>query len=225
MQDQKKMMAQIEEYSRIKDSDASSDIKRREFLLTALFSKMDLIIKGMISAPQYNFWKYAEYDDLFQEARLAVLVSLSKDQYAPEKGSVFNFFSTVVANNLKNFTTSTNKRKKDFIFQELGQVNSSSMMYDQNYDKEIIVSETFNVLKKFFSGKQKFIEIIDLLARYYEINKGTRFIKKDFIQYANAFGYSAALVNTFFNMCVRLRHQTQNQNIKQLNDLLGILYE
>lgn len=225
MQDQKKMMLQIEEYSLIKDSEDPKDIDKCQRLLTVLFSKMDLIIKGMISSPAYNFWKYAEYDDLFQEARLAILVSLKKDQYSSEKGTVFNFFSTVVANNLKNYTTSTNKRKKDFVFQELSQVNNSFMMYDQNYDKSLIVDETFTVLKRFFAGKQKFIEIIDLLARYYEINKGTRFVKKDFIQYANAFGYSAALVNTFFNMCVRLRHQTQNQNLKQLNDLLSILYE
>ncbi len=219
------MVEQIQEYTRIKDSDDPKDKIRCNRILTSFFSKMDLLIKGMISSPSYNFWKLAEYDDLFQEGRMAVLISLQKEQYSEEKGSIFSFFSAVVANNLKNYTTSVNKKKKDFVFQEMTQINNPSMIYEQNYEKALIVSETFNILKEFFAGKQKFIEIIDLLERYYEINKSSRFIKKDFIQYANAFGYSSALVNTFFNMCARIKHQTQNPKYKQLNDLLGILYE
>jgi len=202
---QREMECELEEYLRYKDSSEYHEIKLADKALSTFFLKVDLIIKGIIYSPTYNFWQYTEIDDLIQEARLAVLISIQKNQFDKSKGSIFNFFSTVVSQNLMNFTKKITNKNKKKTFVDISEMHN--IAYLQNFNKEFLLKDAFKILRDFFKGKQRFVELTDLLEKYYTINAGSNFIKKNFVSYANAYGYSAASVNMFFNMIKRLKHQ------------------
>lgn len=187
--------------------------RRSDYLMNIFFKKyIDNIINGIIFSKRYSFWQYAELDDLIQEARIAIINSIHKQQWKREKGSIFNFFSTVVARNLMNFTTKHNKNYSIIINIDITEM--FNLHYNQNYDKNFIIDDLHKILLEYFSGKKKFEELTNLLIEYYKMNLGKKFIKKHFIDFAKMYNYSPAIINTFFDLIKRL------SNKKEIKELL-----
>lgn len=209
---QEDMIKIMQEYIEI--TEGGNIISRRsDYLMNIFFKKyIDNIINGIIFSKRYNFWQYAELDDLIQEARIAIINSIHKQQWKREKGSIFNFFSTVVARNLMNFTTKHNKNYSIIINIDITEM--FNLYYNQNYDKNFIIDDLHKILLEYFSGKKKFEELTNLLIEYYKMNLGKKFIKKHFINFAKMYNYSPAIINTFFDLIKRL------SNKKEIKELL-----
>jgi hypothetical protein len=216
--DQKEIAKLLKEYIELKNSCNLPNI-RSERIMNILFTQyFDKLIHGIIYSGKYRFWRYADVDDLTQEARMAILNSINKEQYDATRGSVFNFFSAVVSKNLINYTRKQSKVNLqnvniDAIY------NNKNIQYTQNYDKNIIMSEVFNVLKACFHGKKRFYQMIELLEHYYELTKGEKFVKKQFIEFAKAYNFSPASVNNLFSYLKRLKLK------KEIKDIMEIDYE
>jgi len=174
--------------------------------MTVLFAQyFDKLIYGMIYNQKYRFWRFGDIDELFQEGRLAIISSIHKKQFNPDRGSIFNFFSTVVAKNLMNYTKKQNKYLYRNIGIDINDVfNNQNVKYYQNFNDNLMVDDAFEALKKFFEGKKKFEELTDLLYHYYQIHSGKDFVKKKFIAFAKAHNYSPASVNNFFSYAKKL---------------------
>lgn len=184
---------------------------------------IDKIIMGIIFARVYSFWRYAEMDDLIQEGRMALITSIHKQQWDPKKGSIFNFFSTVVSKNLMNFTTKQNRNMRYKSNTDISKLyNNNNLIYKQDMDKSMILNDVMGMLLRFFEGKKKFEDLTILLMQYFNINSGKRFIKKHFIQYARGHNYSPAMVNTFFNY---LKRFGRKKHVQELLYLVGEEYD
>jgi len=205
------MIKLMEEYILITDS--GKNITRRSNYIMNIFYKkyIDNIINGIIFSQRYRFWQYAELDDLIQEGRIAIINSIHKQQWKREKGSIFNFFSTVVARNLMNFTTKQNKNIYSIVNMDIAEM--FNLYYNQNYDKNFLIDDLQRLLLVYFKGKKKFEELTELLIQYYKINLGKKFIKKHFIDFAKMYNYSPAIINTFFDLIKRL---SSKKEIKEL---------
>jgi hypothetical protein len=107
-----------------------------------------------------------------------------------------------------NFTKKITTKNKKKTFVDISDMHN--MAYIQNFNRVFLLQDAFQVLRNFFEGKTRFLELTDLLEKYYKINEGGNFVKKNFVLFANAHGYSAASVNMFFNMIKRLKHQHNN---------------
>lgn len=181
-------------------------------IIEQFFRYADLIINGVIHA--YKFWVYAEMDDLKQEARMALIISINKQQWDAEKGNIFNFFTTVVSRNLINYTRKRYKKEEKDIDIDL-LYNNISMKYTQDFDKTFIMNDIFSELRKFFKGKHKFIELTKLLEHYYYDNLGKKFVKKHFIEFAKAYNFSPAITNTFFASIKKMNY-LKDEGVKEL---------
>lgn len=192
----------------INEYHTSQSEHKKERVLNDLFvNYVDKIISGIIFSGQYNFWKYAELDDLIQEGRMAILISVQKKQWDPERGTIFNFFSTVVSRNLTNFTNKQNKnhdKKSDIEIDKI--FNNPFFTYRHNYNRNFIMEDFFGVLERNFRGKKKFEHLTELLKHFYHNNMNKKFVKKRFIEFAAAYNYSPTLVNTFFSHIQRLTY-------------------
>jgi len=182
-----------------------------DMAMNRFFKYADKIIKGIIYA--YKFTRFAELDDLIQEARAAVMLSINKNQYDITKGSIFNFISVVTERNLKNFTTKQTRyshKKSDVDIDVF--FNNNSLTYYQNFDKNFIIDDLLQILLDYFAGKPRLEQLTYLLIEYFKTHRSSRFVKKHFINYARAYNYSSALVNTFFDMISR--GKLNNKGIK-----------
>lgn len=195
--DQKEMIKLMIKY--IEESNCGEVTNHKtNMLMDVFFSKYaDHLVKGVIHMPTYKFWNYAEVDDLLQEGRMALIQSIHKNQWDPNRGNIFNFFTTVIVRSLINYTRKYNKREEsdadiDVIY------NNSDMKYYQDYESQFLLQDIFREIKKYFKGKIKFIKLTELLEHYYNDNFGKKFIKKHFIEYAKAYNFSPAITNTFF---------------------------
>lgn len=197
-QDQQKMEELINKYIYYYDN---NELEKAEPVVTLLFQKyIDQIISGIIFSPQYNYWQYAELEDLIQEGRLAVLIALQKKQWDKKRGNIFNFFSTVVSRNLRNYTTKLNKNHKKKSNLEIEKIfNNPDFTYYDNFYRKFIIDDLFEIIKKHFNGKEKFLHLTELLKHYYTEHGSKKIIKKRFIERAKAYGYSPTFVNTFFS--------------------------
>ncbi len=215
---QDEMIAIMHEYLQITNFGETKSFKSDRLMDKFFINYADLIINGVIYA--YKYWQYAELDDLIQEARTALIISIHKNQWDEKKGNVFNFFTTVIRRNLINFTRKNNhsKTESETDIDELYE-NENAQFY-QNYDKKFIMMDLFSELKKYFEGKRKFVELTCLLENYYYINFGKKFVKKQFIEYAKAHNYSPAITNTFFSYLKRIVHN-KDQEIVNLIDIEG----
>ena len=174
--------------------------KHADILAHRLFSQyVDKMIMGMINSRKYVFWLYPDPDELFQEARIAVLSSIHKHQWDPLKGSLFNFFTTVIIRNLKNYTTRSNKKRRDTAditaFQHAGWLTTEIPI-----DVDYIFEELVKLLDEYFSKNHKFRDLLRVLIDYFFIFRGERFTKREFCIYAVDKGYRAAFVNKFFTL-------------------------
>jgi len=219
---QEDMIKIMQEYIEI--TEGGNIISRRsDYLMNIFFKKyIDNIINGIIFSKRYSFWQYAELDDLIQEARIAIINSIHKQQWKREKGSIFNFFSTVVARNLMNFTTKHNKNYSTIINIDITEM--FNLYYNQNYDKNFIIDDLHKILLEYFSGKKKFEELTNLLIEYYKMNLGKKFIKKHFIDFAKMYNYSPAIINTFFDLIKRLSNKKEIKELllQKYNEILDV---
>lgn len=220
---QKEMIRLMLEYQEI--SDCGKKITHRSNMLMNKFFKnyADLIIMGVIFSNTYKFWRFAEVDDLVQEGRMALISSIHKKQWDPERGTIFNFFTTVVAWNLMNYTTKHNKFEEcstdiDILF------NNKDMTFHQNFDKIFLMKDVFKQLKLFFKGKPKFVKLTKLLEHYFYDNRGKRFVKRKFIEFAKAYNFSPAITNTFFSYCKRCKY-IRKEEMQELLNFEGEQYE
>jgi len=191
---------------------------RTERIMSKLFGNyFDKLVNGVIRNNTFKFWLYAEIDDLFQEGRLAILSSINKRQWDPKRGTIFNFFSTVVQKNLINFTRKQSKVTFHGVDADINDIfNDESIKYTQNFDNNIVLDEMFKMLKTFFKGKQKFEQLTDLLLHYHNLNLGKRFIKKKFISFAKAYGFSPASVNNYFAYIKRLKLKKEIRHLLEM---------
>lgn len=219
VEDQKKIEELINKYLEISNG-GEIITPATERIMSELFTKyFDKLVYGVIYNQRYKFWRFSELDELFQEGRLAILSSIHKKQFNPERGSVFNFFSTVVAKNLMNFTKKQNKHVFNNVGIDINDVfNNTNVKYYQNYDDALLIDDAFAALKEFFKGKKKFEELTDLLHHYYEINSGKEFMKKKFIAFAKAHNFSPASVNNFFSYAKRLAFKKEIKNLLEMDD-------
>ena len=213
------MQALIEEYLEISQGGENLS-SRTEQIMTILFVQyFDKLIYGMIYNQKYRFWRFGDIDELFQEGRLAIISSIHKRQFNPERGSIFNFFSTVVAKNLMNYTKKQNKYAFRNIGIDINDVfNNRNVKYYQNYNDVIMVDDAFDALREFFKGKKKFEELTELLYHYYEIHSGKDFVKKKFISFAKAHNYSPASVNNFFSYAKRLAFKKEIKVLLEMEE-------
>ena len=182
--------------------------KQSDKIMNEFFYYADQIILGIINA--YRFTRFAEHDDLIQEARLAVLLSIHKEQYDSKKGTIFNFISVVTARNLINYTTKINrnfKKKSDADIDVF--FNNESLTFYQDFDKELLLDDVLQILLEYFAEKPRLIHLTYLLIEYYRTHRSSKFIKKHFIQFAKSHNYSSAMVNTFFEMITRAKHKKE----------------
>ncbi len=201
---QRQMAEIIRGYYEETDGGASPTRKSDAMMRDLFVNYVDKIILGIIFAPAYSFWRYAEMDDLVQEGRMAIVSSIHKRQWDPAKGTIFNFFSTVVSKNLMNFTTKQNRNRKYRSDADITKLyNNNSLTYNHDMDKHMVLEDVVGMLLRFFEGKKKLEGLTILLVQYHNVNSGRRFVKKQFIQFAKGHNYSPAMVNTFFNYLKR----------------------
>jgi hypothetical protein len=178
---------------------------------------MDKIIMGIIYMPKPGFHRLGDVEELFQEARAAIISSLHKRQFDPAKGTVFNFFSTVCSKNLMNYTCKLNKHMGKKSNADISILyNNDSITYHHDMEQEMLFENVISILKKYFIKKPNFQALTNLLTDYYNVNNGNRFIKKHFILYAKGHGFSPAMVNTFFNYCKRIARHTEMKEILEI---------
>ena len=214
LKQQDEMISLINDFN-IETNNGEKITRKSDAIMNNLYvNYIDKIILGIIFTPQYSFWRFAENEDLIQEARTAVYMSILKKQFDTKRGGPFNFFSTVVSNTLKNFTQKHNRNfsfKSDTDISKL--YNNSSLTYNQNLDKNIILNDVIGLLIIFFNNKPKFQNLTILLAQYIQVNSSGKFIKKHFINYAKGHNFSPAIVNTFFSYLKRFAIHQQIQEL------------
>lgn len=206
-EDQRKMLEMMDRYNEMTDF-GKHQTNQSELLMNILFSKyIDKIIKGIIYSKVYGFNKMAEVEDLTNEARYRVYLSIIKNQFDPTRGTkLFTFISTVISKNLKTYTKHLNRhrhRVADIDFDLV--IQSDKLKYFDNLDSETTIDMIFEEAHNFFEGKPKFQRLAELLKNYYFINVGKPFVKKRFIEYAQAFSFSPSYINTFFNNLKKIK--------------------
>lgn len=216
-EDQLKIEELINEYITLSNGGEIAN-KQTEHIMSVLFiDYFDKMINGVIFNQQYRFWRYAEIDDLIQEARTSIITSIHKKQFNRSRGNVFNFFSTVVSKNLMNYTKKQNRYLFNNVSSDINEIfNNENVQYTQNYTDFLIIEEAFRAMRKFFDGKDKFVALVNLLQHYYELNTGKKFVKKKFIAFAKAHNFSPASVNIFFAYSKKMKFKKE---IKILLDL------
>ena len=98
--DNEKVRAAVEHFQKTGDI---SKINECEKMITQL-------IKAVIN--YYKIYRFADYNDLIQESWILIIKSLPRVDVSETKGSVFNYFSFVVKQGLKNKTTTWTRRAK-----------------------------------------------------------------------------------------------------------------
>lgn len=216
-EDQKQMINLINEYLVITKGGKEISKKSNQ-LMNNFFTYADKIILGIINA--YRFTRFAERDDLIQEARMAIILSIHKQQFKPAKGTIFNFISVVSSRNLINYTTKLNRNytKKSNADIDIF-YNNESLTFYQDFDKNFLLEDTFAILLEYFQGKPRLIKLTELLIEYFETHRSSRFVKKHFINFAKGHNFSSAMVNTFFEMIARAK------NKKEILDFIQMVEE
>lgn len=230
------MIEMINDYMVLTEDGKVTGNHKAQMLMHSLFTDYaDKIIKGTIYAPRYRYHRFDNVEDLMNEGRMCIYESILKKQWKElipvknEKGEVqyeddgttaklkkgtnlFNFFTTVVANNLLSSTLKWNKDKDHRADQEIETLyDNENMQYTHDFNQVFVVKEFFDELRRYFSGKEKFIDLSNLLEQYFHVNTGKKFIKKDFIEYAKIKCHSPSLINSFFSYIKR---------IKNINDII-----
>jgi len=179
---------------------------KQERLMSEFYKYCDKIILGVINSKRYAYYRFAEVDDLMNEARMKIFESIQKRQWKEEKGNIFNFFTTVAARNLLSYTLNISKKKARNTNLDISKIpNDPRFIYSQDFDKGFNIDFVFSEMDEFFSNKKKFQKLLEVFKMYYQINMGEKFIKKNFIDFAKTYTFSRSFVNTFFNHCRKIK--------------------
>ena len=210
---QEEMIKMINEF--LKESECGEKSTRKsEMIMNRLFSNyIDKIINGVIYSPRWKFYTFGNPEDLFQYARMHIYKSIVKQQWQADKGNIFNFFTTVIYKNLLSETLASNKKLAKYSDIELESiVNNDNMVIVENNNQAFIITYIFDEMKDFFKGKERFLQLCDILIEYYTINIGKKFVKKEFIEYAKTFMFSPSFVNNFFNHLKKIKKAKSSLN-------------
>ena len=212
----KKGRKEMEEmiYSFLEESsDGKVMTKKAERVMSKFYSKyVDKIINGVIFSPKFKLYTFGDPEDLFQVGRIEVYKSIVKKQWVPERGSIFNFITTVVKKNLTWFTinqSKKNNRISDFEFEKI--INSDDFSYEEHNDNFFVMQYIFDEIEVFFIGKSKMEKLSKVFIEYWKINMGKKFIKKNFIEYASTYTFSPSLCHAFF------------ANLKKINSVKKVI--
>lgn len=179
---------------------------KQERLMSEFYKYCDKIILGVINSKRYAYYRFAEVDDLMNEARMKIFESIQKRQWKEEKGNIFNFFTTVAARNLLSYTLNISKKKARNTSLDISKIpNDPRFIYSQDFDRGFNIDFVFSEMDEFFSNKKKFQKLLEVFKMYYQINMGEKFIKKNFIDFAKTYTFSRSFVNTFFNHCRKIK--------------------
>jgi hypothetical protein len=174
---------------------------KSERIMSKLYRNyVDKIINGVIFSPKFRLYSFGDPDDLFQVGRMEVYKSICKSQWNIERGSIFNFITTVVKKNLTWYTLAQNKKNSkisDLEFEKI--INSESFFYVNHYENFFLMNYVFDEIKAFFIGKSKMEKLADVFIEYWKMNSGKKFIKKNFIEYASTYTFSPSLCHAFFS--------------------------
>ena len=206
---QKEMVRLINEFY-ILTEDGKLKTKESDRIMNLLFKECDKIIFGIIRSPMYQFFRWADEDELASEARWHLYQSILKKQWDPAKGaSIFSFFSTVVSNNLKSYTKKLRKKSNRFSNHEIQDVHSDpAIFWKVDFDNIFVNTYLFDEIERFFeeNEKDKFLSLAKVFRQYFLENKHVKFKKKDFISFAASYGYSQSFCNTFFDHLKKIKN-------------------
>lgn len=179
---------------------------KTERIMSKLFKDyVDKIINGVIFSATFKLYTLGDPEELFQVARMNVFKSIQKKQWTIERGSIFNFFTTVIKKNLVWFTLAQNKKKNRFSEVEIEKVNHDKLIHNDNLDKDMTIEIIFDEMKKFFIGRERMLKLCEIFIDYYRINQGKKFIKKNFIEYAGTYTYSPSFCHSFFSNLKKIK--------------------
>jgi hypothetical protein len=174
---------------------------KAERLMSRFYSKyVDKIINGVIFSPKFKLYSFGDPEDLFQVGRIEVYKSIIKQQWVAERGSIFNFITTVVKKNLTWHTINQSKKSSrisDFEFDKI--INSNDFSYFEYNDNFFLMQYIFDEIESFFLGKAKMEKLSRVFIEYWKVNLGKKFIKKNFIEYASTYTFSPSLCHAFFS--------------------------
>jgi hypothetical protein len=186
----------------LQESDVGKNMTRKaERIMSKFYTKyVDKIINGVIFSPKFKLYSFGDPEDLFQVGRIEVYKSIIKQQWIPERGSIFNFITTVVKKNLTWHTINQSKksnRMSDLEFEKI--INSNDFSYLEHNDNFFLMQYIFDEIDAFFLGKSKMEKLSKIFIEYWKINNGKKFIKKNFIEYASTYTFSPSLCHAFFS--------------------------
>lgn len=221
--DQERIEELLKEYWRMDDLQKTSETvsieeakkyeRKKNLIFNEIYKHINKLILGVINSGQYAFYRFGEVEDLQSYAAMKVFESIEARQWNSEKGSVFNFFTAVVARNLYSYTTSMSKKKMKYADIDLTKIpHEEHFVYTHDYDKDFVIEYIFSEMDNFFADKKKFQDLLEVFKVYYKINSGKKFIKKKFIDFAKTYCFSRSFVNTFFNHCKKIKTISQIVN-------------
>lgn len=187
------------------ESESGNDIIANR-ALDKLFNKyVNKIIAGVIFSSKFMIFSFEDPDDLKQIAALEVYKSIRKKQWNEDRGSIFNFFTTVIKKNLTWYTLGQNKKRRNIIKVDIEEINDELLEYNENYDGITLEEDIFMEMKMFFAGKERMERLAEVFIEYYHINRGKKFIKKHFIEYAATHTFSPSFCHTFFSNLKKIK--------------------
>lgn len=159
------------------------------------------IVNGIIFKHKFTVWD--SYDDLYQEALVAIMGALEKfnPNFITSKGiraTVFNYFSLTAKNSLKFFTMRNKKNRDNSDIDD--HINILIHEHDIYENKDTLSLEFIVQLKTIFVklGHKKIMPMIDLLNDYL-MNIGL-FNKRDFFRYCKLHAYSPNQIRKFLRI-------------------------
>ena len=220
-EEQRQMQAIIKEYLLITDGGKVLNNRAQMMMANLYDNYIDRIISGVIYNKKYAYHRFAEIDDLMSEGRIAIYDSIMKQQwkeFIPKKdenkvpildkdgnqimvrgASFFSFLTTVAQKNILSFTFNMNKDRDHRAYQEIETLfDNDNMKFSEQHDERMLIPEVFKELKIYFKDRTKLYQLACLLETYFYQKGGTKFVKKDFIEYAKTHTYSPSLINSFF---------------------------
>lgn len=204
-QDQVEMCNLLHQYLALSKNGTVKSMQADRVIGRLFGSYIDKIINGVLISYKSKFRFYPDQDELFQEARIAVLSSINKRQWDPQRGDIFNFFSTVIIRNLTNYTLRKNRKIRGGEMDVAKFENTMKMSFDANYEKEYFFDELVALLKEYFENDNEYVQLCYELVDYFMNKRGERFTKREFSEFIIGRGYSSTLVNSFFSLLKRAR--------------------
>jgi len=168
---QEEMQEKINRFYEIIDSGIEKN-HETDKIMSELYKDFDKLIIGIIRTPMYKFYQYGiEDDELIAEARFQIYLSIMKKQWDPTRGaSLFSFYSTVVARNLRNFTKTFNKKKNRNISTPIEEIlNEELLFWNADFQEDFVNNYIFDEIENYFkhNEKEKFLKLAQTFRNYF----------------------------------------------------------